>query len=797
MLLRYFKASLHYIRHQKKFSLLNIAGLATGLCVFYFAFLYVHFELSYDCFNKNEANIYRLVTDVQTQTGTEYQSTSAPVAPALEAAFPQIKTAARIFIDNLIIEKDENNFSEEIIAYADASLFKVFTLPLLSGDASAVLEAPYTIVLSQTAAKKYFGNESAIGKTLLLDGKFPAAVTGVMKDMPHNSHFRVDVLVSMSTLLKEWNTSMALNWEHFGFYTYLLLQSQRDATDLETHLPGFIKKHFPASSSKYTLHLEPLKSVYLYGKPRGSRTGTSAHGNISNVYIFSLSAIFILVLASINFINLSTAISLKRAKETGIRKVLGASGKQLALQFLFDALLISIIALLLALMLCMMLLPLFNNITGKIIETHIFNHPLYICMLLTIALITGFLSGIYPAISLSHINAVKSLKTPFNSGAKGFTLRKIFVAIQFTISIVLIIATLVIYNQLNYMRNTNAGFKKDHLLVIDFHFDERILTHTETVKQQLKEVKGVTFASIGSAVIGRANRMLSIDIENSNGHIVNAMWNMYAVDKDFIPQYHLQLAAGRNFSATIPSDTNEAVIINEAAVRALGYPDAKDAIGKRFAFKDKKGLITGVVKDFHFSSYADEIEPLIIKMSPWFFTFIALNISSPDIMQTVNDLQQKWKTIAPGLPFIYSFSDETYDAQYKDEARFGRLFTCFAAIAIFISCLGLYGLSVFSVTQKTKEIGIRKVLGASPLSIISNLSSDFFKPVCIAILIASPLAWLLMQRWLLNNYAYRISISIGIFFAAAAIALLIAFLTICYHSIKAAFVNPVKTLRSE
>ncbi|HVZ95708.1 MAG TPA: ABC transporter permease, partial [Chitinophagaceae bacterium] len=335
------KTAWAYLWHHKFFTAINVAGLAIGLCVFYFAFLYIHFELSYDSFNKNEAHIYRLVTDVQTPTATEYQSSSAPMAPALQAIFPQIKAATRIFLDNLIIEKDENNFNDETIAYADASLFKVFTLPLLRGNPETVLEAPYTIVLSSAAAKKYFGNENAVGKTLWLDGKFPAAVTGIMQDMPYNSQWRADILVSMSTLLKEWNKNAAVNWQHFGFYTYLLLRDGYNAGELSKQLPAFVNNHFPQTQAKYLLHLEPLKSVYLHGKPRGSRTGTAAHGNAANVYIFSLVALFILVLASINFINLTTALSLRRAKETSIRKVLGASRQQLVLQFIADAVLIA------------------------------------------------------------------------------------------------------------------------------------------------------------------------------------------------------------------------------------------------------------------------------------------------------------------------------------------------------------------------------------------------------------------------------------------------------------------------
>lgn len=793
----YCKTTLKYLWHNKVFAGINIVGLATGLCVCFFALLYVNFELGYDSFNKNADEIYRLVTDVQTQTGIDYQSTPAPMGPALQAAFPEVKASTRVFLDNLIIQKDENNFADETIAYADGSLFDVFTLPLLSGKSGTALEAPYTIILSETAAKKYFGNENPVGKTLLLEGKFPAAVTGLMKDMPYNAHFRADILVSMSTLLKEWNTNMATNWTRFGFYTYLLLPENYNINKLSSQLPAFVDQHIEPSATKYTLSLEPLKSVYLYGKARGSRTGSSAHGNINNIYIFSLVSLFVLIIGAINFINLATAFSLKRAKETGVRKVLGASRKQLIFQYLIDAFLLSIAAYFLACILCFLLLPLFNNISGKVISQSIFEQPLYLLLLFFIALVTGLFSGIYPAFSLSGFQPVASLKGRFISGMKGVTIRRTLVVIQFSISIILIVATIVVYNQLDYMRNQDLGFKKDHMLVIDFHFDERILDHTEVVKQQLKEIPGITFASIGSAVPGRANRKLSLDIENNNGDMVKANWDLYAVDKDFLQQYNINIIAGRNFSPQIASDTTAALIINEAAAKTLGYKNPADAIGKRFSQKGSNGLITGIIKDFHFRSYAEDIQPLAIKMSPWFFTFITLNISSNNIGATINKIEHTWRSIAPGLPLVYNFSDETYDTQYKDEARFGKLFICLATIAIFISCLGLYGLSTFSIAHRTKEVGIRKILGATPLNIVNHLSKDFFKLVLLAIIIASPVAWLLMNKWLESNYAYRITISWWAFIIAGIISATIAFFTVCFHTVKAATANPVNSLRTE
>lgn len=797
MLGTYCKTTFKYLLHHKAFTIINAVGLAIGILVCYFTLLYVNFELSYDTYNKNADSIYRLVTDVQTQTGFDYQSTSAPMAPSIQNSFPEVKGATRIFLDNLIIENASGNYTDETIAYADASLFKIFTLPLLAGNTKTILEDPHTIVLSETAAKKYFGKEDPVGKTLMLDGKDPALVTGLMKDMPYNSHFRVDILVSMSTLLTEWNKSMATNWTRFGFYTYLLLPGNIDIKNLNNRLSSFAAEHINNTTTKYQLKLEPLESVYLYAKSRGSRTGSSIHGNVNNVYIFSVVALFILLIGAINFINLSTAFSLKRAKETGVRKVLGASKKQLVLQFLTDAVILSIIAYLVAIILAIILLPLFNNVSGKVISDSIFTNPHYLLITFFISIITGMLAGFYPALFLSGFNPLSNLKMNFIPGSSGLSLRKILVVTQFSISIIIIVATIVVYKQLNYMSSQELGFKKDHMVVIDFHFDERVLEHTEVIKKQLQQIPGVTFASIGSAVPGKANRKLSLEIENKDGTLVKADWDLYAIDKDFLHQYAIHLAAGRSFSKDIATDTTNAMIVNEAATRTLGYVNPSDALGKRFSQKGSGGEIIGIVKDFHFHSYTEEIQPLAIKMSPWFFTFITLSVSSDNMNKTIAEIERKWKTIVPGLPLVYNFSDETYDAQYKNETRFGKLFICLSFLAILVSCLGLYGLSSFTISQRTKEIGIRKILGASAFQIVKNITGDFLSLVFISLLIASPLAWVIMHHWLENNFAYRISISVEELLVAGLIAVTIALLTICNHAIKAATLNPVKNLRHD
>jgi putative ABC transport system permease protein len=794
MLKNYFKTAFRYFWTHKIFSGINLIGLATGLCVCFFALLYVHFELSYDNYNKKADRIYRLVTDVKTSAGTNYESASAPVGPALQAAFPEVQAATRVFLDYLIVQKDQNNFGEEPIAYADTSLFSVFTLPLVRGNASTVFDKPFNIVLSETAAKKYFGKDDPIGKTLVIDGKNPATVTGVMKDMPYNSHFRVDIFLSMSTLLKEYAPYMNTKWDKFGFYTYLLLPENYAPSRLAAKLPDFIKKNMDESQAKYSLALEPLKDVYIKGKPRGSRTGTSVNGNIHNVYIFSLIALFVLFIACFNFINLTTAFSLYRTKEIAVRKVLGASKKQLIFQFLIDAVLLCLVAFGIAIFLCVLLLPVFNQLSGKVISTNIFDNAGYIELLLLIAISIGLLSGIYPALILSGFQPVKSLKGKFVS--RGVALRKALVVAQFSISIILIIATIVVYTQLHFMQNHALGFKKDHQLVIDFHFDKRIIDHDETVKQQLMDVSGISNACMSSAIPGRYNHTFPTEIEGPEKNMHKFRSNTYFVDYNFLNQYQIKLVAGRPFSKEITSDFKNAMIINEAALKSMGYNDPNQAIGKRFIQRGNSGTIIGVIKDFHFHSFTEEVQPLTLMVAPGFFTFLTLNISSQNLQATMNKLEDKWRELAPGMPMIYFFADDAYDAQYKSEVQFGRLFMSFAIIAIILSCLGLLGLSAFSTVQRTKEIGIRKVLGSSILSIVKLLTKDFLILIFIAFAISVPIAWLGMNKWL-QEFAYRINIGWWIFVVAGLAAIIIALATVSFQAIKAAIANPVESLRSE
>ncbi len=797
MLPNYFRTTRRYLWSRKFFSGINLLGLAIGLCVCFLAGLYVQFELSYDAYHENADRIYRLVTDVETATGISHESTSAPMAPALQSAFAEVENATRVLLDYLIVQpEDRSFFGEETVAYADPSLFSVFTFPLLSGDAATALEAPLTVVLSESAAQRFFGTTGCLGETLLLADS-PATVTGVMRDMPHNSHFRVDILVSMATLLKAWNPGMNQNWSRFGFYTYLLLSENAEATQLSAKFSQHVRPHF-ASGKQYSLALEPLTEVYLTGQARGSRTGSSVHGNLRNVYVFSVVALLVLFIACFNFVNLTTALSLQRTKEVSVRKVLGASRWQLLLQFLLDAVLLSLLASGLAILLSAVLLPWFSQLAGSVVRTSLLSHLPDVGWLLLVTLLAGALSGLYPAWLLSGFGVAGSFRRPIGSKPIGHLLQCTLVVAQFSVLIILMVSTAVVYRQLQHMQTSDPGFAKEYKLVVDFHFDRRSMGPKSLIKQQLTDVPGVSAAGLSSSVPGRANRKYVTQLEDNNHEFQELMIDAYFVDYDFLEQYDLNVIAGRGFSVDRASDSTEAMLINEAAVRQLGFSDPEAALGKRFEQKGRKGTIVGVVQDFHVHSFREAIAPLALRVTPGFnlYTFVTLTLSPQDVSATVDLLKSRWKELVPGKPFAYFFLDENYNQQYANEARFGQLFLGLATIAILLACLGLVALSALSAVRRTKEVGIRKVLGASVPSVVRLLTQDFLRLVLVAIAIGIPVAWWLVERWL-QTFAYRVSVSGWLLLGVGLAAITVAAIAVGFQAVRAAVVNPVESLQVE
>jgi len=793
MIKNYLKLAFRNLWKHRTFSIINILGLTIGMTACFLIFLYISFELSYDSFNSKADRTYRVVADIKTPTETLNAGGPAwAVPPFAKHEFPEVEAFTRLAQDNVLIRKGEIKFQEENAMWADSSLFQIFDFKLTQGNPQTALKEPFSIVFSETAAKKYFGNENPIGQSLLITGDaLPAKVTGIMKDIPENSQVKTDVFLSMSTVTQKFNANLDSQWGNYGAQAYLLLTPNTNAKALEKKFPAFLEKYNGKEMKEMqmypTIFFEPLKDVYLRSTRNGSKTG-----NINNVYIFSIIAIFILVIACINFVNLTTARSSERAKEVGIRKVAGALKSQLTRQFIGDSLLLCFIAFLLSVGLAALLLPSFNHLAGKTISEGIFSNWKNVTILFIAAMAIGLLAGVYPALVLSSFKPVTVLKGRFATGTRGILLRKGLVVAQFTISIALITGTIIVYNQMKYMRNQDLGFSKDQMLVIDTQGDKA----KDALKQAVTSVPGVKSVSLTGSVPGGNNPGAYSEIENIKGDLQIANLDVYFVDFDYIPQFKMKMLAGRPFSKEFATDTTQAMVLNEAAVKLLGYSSPQQAIGKRFKQWGREGKIIGVVKDFHFRSLQTVIKPLSMRIEPEGCSLLAVNISANNAKSTIAAIENKWKTMVPTRPFSYFFLDEFFDRQYRAEERFGKLFLNFAILAILISCLGLLGLASYSTMQRTKEIGIRKVMGASVSNIVNLLSKDFLKLVLLSFVIATPLAAYFMYKWL-QDFAYKTNMDWWIFAVSGIIAVFIALFTVSFQAIKAAITNPVKSLRTE
>jgi putative ABC transport system permease protein len=793
MIRNYIKIAIRNLWRHKSFSLINIIGLAIGMTAFMLIFMYVQFELSYDKFHAKADRVYRLNVDIKSANDVMHEAwSSAPMGPALKADFPEIQESTRLFPYGTIVKANNRLFKEDRIFFAEPSFFDVFSLPLLKGDPKTSLKNPYSVILTETTAKKYFGSADPMGKTLLFRNKELVMVTGIAKDVPENSQFKFDILYSVPTLEKLDSSDMK-QWGDFSNYTFLLLAKGTNAARLESKFPAFLIRHISDENRKggqnYDLFLKPLKDIYM-----DSRGGLE-QGSMNNVYIFSIVALFILLIAAVNFINLTTARATERAKEVGVRKVVGAARSQLTMQFLGESIIICLISFFFAALLVSLMLPLFNQLAGKTISENVFEHG-YLFILLCIAVLIGLAAGAYPALALSAFRPVTILKGRFSSSSRGTLLRKSLVVFQFTISIVLIVGTIVVYNQLNYMRDQPLGFEKNQMMTIDFGNDDGVIKNYETIKNEFKSIPNVLAVAMSHGLPGIGSANAHSAFENRQGAMQPLNINMYDVDYDFIPVYGMKIIAGRTFSPDFPSDTTKSVVINEATVKILGFTSPIQAIGKKFDQWGRHGQIVGVVKDFHYRSLQENVEPLNMRVNPSNARIFTLKIAPQSIPATIAAVERKWKELIPQRPFNYSFVDKEFNKQYATEERFGKLFMYFAVLAIFISCLGLLGLASYSILQRTREIGIRKVLGASIAGIVNMLSKEFLQLVLIATLVAFPLSWYGMNKWL-KGYAYRIDINWIVFAMAGVLAFSIAIATISFQAIRAALANPVKSLRSE
>jgi putative ABC transport system permease protein len=793
MLRNYLKIAFRNLWKHKVFTVINILGLSVGMAAGFLIFLYVNFELTYDRFHSRADRIYRMVTDIRTPSETiRADVTTWAVAPVVKQEFPEVEAYTRISGGSFLVRKGDIKFQESNILFADSTLFRVFDFKLLSGNPATALKDQLNIVLTEKAVKKYFGSSDPIGQTLLLSPEgLPATVTGVMGNIPENSQVKADMFVSMSTLTQRFNKGLDEEWGNFGASSYMLLKPGVEPSQLEKKFPAFLEKYIGTMMAEmkmhYTLFLEPLTDVHLR-----SERSSEDKGSMNNVYVFSVVALFILLIACINFVNLTTARSAERAREVGVRKVVGAPRTLLARQFIIESVLLCMVAFVVAVILVALLIPFFNTLSGKMISTGIAAELPFLGGMLIAAILIGIVAGSYPALVLSSFEPVLVLKGRFTTSAKGVMLRKGLVTLQFGISIALIIATIVVFTQMNFMRNRDLGFSKDQMLVLNTEGDPA----GKAFKESLYGLTGVKSIAASSSVPGGGNSNAYSNIQNRAGDMQAANLDLYFIDSDYIDQYDLKLIAGRSFSSEFGTDSTQAMIINEATARLFGYSKPEQAVGRKFSQWGREGKIIGVIKDFHFRSLQESIKPLTMRMDMRSGELVSVKIDGANLKNTIAAIENKWTEMMPVRPFNYYFMDEFFDRQYRSEERFESLFFNFAMLAIFISCLGLLGLASYSTMQRTKEIGVRKVMGASVGSIVGLLSADFLKLVMIAFLIASPIAYYGMHQWL-QHFAYRTDIHWWIFLVAAVLSALIAFATVTFQSIRAALMNPVKSLRSE
>ncbi|WP_422107617.1 ABC transporter permease [Winogradskyella sp.] len=798
MLRNYFKIAFRNLLKNKVYSAINIGGLAIGMACFLLIALFIQNELSYDRYHEKADNIYRVIHNRNTDNSDPWVWGNAPIGPALKSDFPEIIEKVQFSgRSDILLTYEENSFQESECFYVDATVFDVFSWSLIYGDAETALETPYSIVLTETTAKKYFGNQNPVGKTIegiggrANDGTY--TVTGVMADVPSNSHFNFDVLMSMSSFYQsrpeifEW-------WGYVDFYTYLLVSNNFDPKGFQSKTSNFLDKYLGPRDAEnyYDFHLEALQDSYLHSEAV-RQPGTT--GSLSNLYIFGCIGLFLLAIACINFMNLSTARSLERAKEVGVRKVVGASRKGLMYQFLGESFILVLLASVLGLVLAFLSLSWMTNFTGKefYIED-ILNVPT-LALYMGMVLLTGFLSGSYPALVLSGFKPIGVLKGTFKSSPSGARVRKGLVVFQFSLSIALIASTVLVYNQLQFMMDKDLGFDQEHQLILDFNWDDEVLNNLEAFKHEFKRHPDIASVSVTRTVPSTHFPAAGTTVETPNGEMKHFSPFVFEVDEAFVPHYNIKVIAGRTYSKDFASDTISSLVINAAAAKSFGYANPSDIVGKKFQQWGREGNIIGVVDDFNYISLHNEVAPLTLRYLP-VGRYFSLKMQSNNLQRTITEIREIWNQMAPHRPFMYKFLDTAFNEQYQADIKFRKLFILFSFLAIGIACLGLLGLATYSAMQRTKEIGIRKVLGAKATHIVTLLSKDFIKLVVIAIFIATPFSWYAMNQWL-NSYAYKIDIQWWIFALSGSIAIIIAIATIGFHAFKSAMSNPVKSLRTE
>jgi len=797
MIKHYLKIGLRNIRKHTAYNVINIGGLAVGLACCLMIALYVQHEWSYDTWMDDADRIYRVPMEISSEGNIRgFSVIAAPVAPNLEKDYSQVENTLRLWQrgTRLVRLSDERVFYEDNAYYADPSFFAFFTLDMPEGDPSTALTRPNTVVLSQSTAERYFGNRPATGNTIEINNT-EFEITGVMEDTPVNTHHDFNMILSWSTL-GGWD--QLENWHSTMFFTYVKLRPGTDAALFEEEIADYAYRYvaddLEEQKQSYTYRLQPVTDIHLYSdysyeaKPGGSAAG---------VYMFSVIALLVLVIACMNFINLSTARSELRAREVGMRKVVGAVRTSLVGQFMGEAILLSFLSLLGAIIIYSVTLPWYNSLVGVEFGFDILRNPVTLAALISVTLFVGLAAGFYPAIVISSFNPLHVFRGRGKTTGRGTGLRKVLVVGQFAISVILIAGTITVYKQLNFMMDKELGFRTDQMLVLPIRGGFDLQEKYPLIKSEFGGFSSVEGITISSSVPGRGVSNYGIRIDREVNDMTQSMYHLF-VDYDFTETYGLEIIAGRDFDQSYGEDLGKTFLINEAAVKSFGWSTPDQAIGKvlQSGAGGFKGEVVGVFKNFHYRSVDHIVEPLVLNIRNEGFSAITLRLKTGDLSMAIDQVRAEWASVFPGKPFNYFFLDESFNAQYNNYEQTGNILLTFSFLAIFIACLGLYGLAAFSAQQRTKEIGIRKVLGATVASLTFTVSKDFMKLVGAAVVLALPVSWWLIGTWL-GQFAYRIDPGVSLFALAGGLALLIAVITVSWQSIRAALVNPARSLRTE
>jgi putative ABC transport system permease protein len=789
MIKNYLKIALRNLFKQKGYSFINITGLSLGMAVCIFMFLWVKDEINYDRFHSKAGILYRLEQDQKSQEGSFHVNvTPFPVGPALKEQIPEITNTSRYWnMGTMLVKNGENAFFETGIRVVDPSFLQMFSFPLIKGNPDNVLKETHSIILSESMAEKYFGKEDPIGRTLDLNNKYLFKVTGIIKEVPDNSSLKFDMLMPFE-FVKEIGRYRD-SWASNSIVTYVEMPDRKNLYSVNEKITNLIYEHSKTYSKDYKpdFMLNPLTGIRLYGRfGFGQQSGA-----IQNVYIFSAIGIFILLIACINFMNLSTARSANRAKEVGLRKVVGANKKNIITQFYGESILITIISAFFSIIFVLCLLHLFNELSGKKISFSSLLGWDFITGILAITLLTGIFSGSYPALFISSFKPIKVLKGNMRNSAKTGFFRKILVVIQFCLSIILIIGTTIMFDQVKFMQGKNPGYDKEQLIYIPLRGETRN-SYDMLKKELIKDSRVVSVSGSQQLPILIGSNSWGADWDGKDPNR-NVLIGINAVDYDFVETMKIEMAEGRPFSKDFATDTSTAFMVNEEVAKLMG---SNSVAGKRFDFNDRRGNIIGVMKNFHYQSIQFNIEPLAMVVDPLRVNYVLVRLPANNVQNSLDYVKSTWSRIFPLFPFDYKFFNDDFEQMFRGDLKMGKVLRIATILAILIACLGLFGLASFMAEQKTKEIGIRKVLGSSISAITVMFSKEFIKWVIAANVIAWPLAYYLMNKWL-EDYAYKTPIGWWIFALAGILSISIAIITVSYQSIKAASANPIKSLRYE